>query len=340
VLHQEGRFGARLSRRIDSLVANTKLIIAVNSNLGFFTTGYNYLIQIIPVLIVAPLFIRGKVEFGVISQSAMAFSQLLGAFSLIVTQFQQISSYAVVLARLSALRDGIVELEASGASGIEFRDGGPHIGWERLSLRSPDGATLLLASLTCSVAPGRRLLATGPNEAARLALFRATAGLWRTGEGYIERPSASSIMFVTERPHLPPGTLRDALLEMQPEGKVADADVEAVLGALGIADVVARAGGLDVERDWDDVLSLAEQQRISFARVLLAVPSFAVLDRPATLLGADVAGILRLLAERSITTVTFAPDDALAAQHEDRLLLELDASWSVQPIRQQQSRTA
>ena len=75
----------------------------MNRNLGFFTTGYNYLIQIIPTLIVAPLFIRGKVEFGVVTQSAMAFAQLLGAFSLIVNQFQSISSFAAVIARLSAL---------------------------------------------------------------------------------------------------------------------------------------------------------------------------------------------------------------------------------------------
>ena len=78
----------------------------MNRNLGFFTTGYNYLIQIIPALIVAPLFIRGEVEFGVITQSAMAFAQLLGAFSLIVNQFQSISSFAAVIARLGALGGG------------------------------------------------------------------------------------------------------------------------------------------------------------------------------------------------------------------------------------------
>ena len=75
----------------------------MNRNLGFFTNGYNYLVAIIPTLIVAPLFIRGKVEFGVVTQSAMAFAQLLGAFSLIVNQFQSISSFAAVIARLSAL---------------------------------------------------------------------------------------------------------------------------------------------------------------------------------------------------------------------------------------------
>jgi vitamin B12/bleomycin/antimicrobial peptide transport system ATP-binding/permease protein len=95
----------RIAKRIDELVLNMRRIISVNRNLGFFSTGYNYLIQLIPVLLVAPLFIDGEVEFGVIGQSAMAFAALLGAFSLIVTQFQAISSYASVVARLSEFTD-------------------------------------------------------------------------------------------------------------------------------------------------------------------------------------------------------------------------------------------
>ena len=90
----------RLNQHIDGLVANLKRIMAVNRNLSFFTSGYNYLIQLIPVVVVAPLFIEGRVEFGVIGQSAMAFATLLGAFSLVITQFQAISSYAAVATRL------------------------------------------------------------------------------------------------------------------------------------------------------------------------------------------------------------------------------------------------
>lgn len=90
-----------LNTRIDNLVRNFRRIICVNRNLSFFTTGYNYLIQLIPILFVAPLFIDHKVEFGVIGQSAMAFATLLGAFSLVITQFQAISSYASVVTRLS-----------------------------------------------------------------------------------------------------------------------------------------------------------------------------------------------------------------------------------------------
>jgi putative ATP-binding cassette transporter len=90
----------RLLARVDDLVGNFRRVISINRNLNFFTSGYNYLIQLIPVLIVAPLFIRREVEFGVIGQATMAFATLLGAFSLVITQFQAISAYASVILRL------------------------------------------------------------------------------------------------------------------------------------------------------------------------------------------------------------------------------------------------
>ena len=102
---------AQLLGRLDDLVTNFRRITSINRNVGFFTTGYNWMIQIIPALIIAPAFIERKIEFGVITQSAVAFSTLVAAFSLIVTQFQSLSSYAAVVARLSAL------VEAVGQSG-------------------------------------------------------------------------------------------------------------------------------------------------------------------------------------------------------------------------------
>jgi putative ATP-binding cassette transporter len=336
-LRREGRIRERLLARLDGLVDNLKHIIAVNRNLGFFTTGYNYLIQVVPILIVAPLFIRGQAEFGVISQSSMAFSHLIGAFSLIVTQFQQISSYAVVLARLGALGEGVEQLDAA-AGQIEIDETGTQLAYQGLTLRAPQDGRVLVAGLSAALPAGTRTLVTGADEAARIALFRATAGLWDAGEGRIVRPPPDEILYLTERPYLPPGTLRQALLRTGREETLGDAQILEVLRALGVEAVLERAGGLDAERDWDELLSLGEQQALSFARLALAVPRYALLDRPGTVLDADaVARALDLLAARSITFVTFAADPALAARHDARLELAADGTWTWEPIRSERA---
>src|SRR5262249_37949380 len=157
-----------------------------NRNLGFFTTGYNYMIQLIPVLIVAPLFIRGSAQFGEIPQASMAFAHMVGAFSLVVNQFGQLSSYAAVLARLSALGEAAEAAPARGA-GIEVSEDGECLACERLTLRAPHDARVLVRELSLDVAPGTAALVAGPRDATA-ALERAIAGMWPSGEGRIVRP--------------------------------------------------------------------------------------------------------------------------------------------------------
>jgi putative ATP-binding cassette transporter len=330
LLQREGRLSARLRRRLGALIANAKRIVTVNRNLSFFTTGYNYGIQIIPALIVGPLFIRGDVEFGVITQSAMAFSHLLGAFSLVVTQFGSLSSYAAVLARLSALAAAVEQPQGTTGSPIERTEEEGRLAWENLTLRSRRDGGILVERLGVNVPSGKRVLVSGAEEA-RVALFRATAGLWDAGEGRIVRPAVERIMFLPERPYLPPGTLREVLLRTGREGEVPDDEIVVVLRALGLEPMLTRVGGLDVERDWDDALSLGEQQLLALARVGLAAPAFAVLQSPGTTLDpGQVAAGLRQLSDASITCLVFA-NDAGELTYDAMLELRTDGTWSWRP---------
>src|SRR5262249_2593900 len=285
----EGRLKARLVSRIDALMANFRRITSVNRDLGFFTTSYNYLIQIIPALIVAPRFIRGEVEFGVITQSAMAFAQLLGALSLIINQFGSISSFAAVVARLSAIV-GAVERTVDDRPRIETVEDCDRVAYERLTLRPPGDDGPLVADLSVSIPRGTRVLVTGPNEAAGVVLFRATAGIWPHGEGRIIRPSLDAIFFLPQQPYLPPGTLRHLLVRTGQEQDPSDERILAAIHDAGLDSVVQRAGGLDAEHDWPTILSLGEQQQLVLIRLILAQPSFALLDRVSTALG---PGMLR-----------------------------------------------
>jgi putative ATP-binding cassette transporter len=161
----------------------------------------------IPIVIVAPLFIRGQVEFGVITQSAMAFAQLMGAFSLIVTQFQSLSSYAAVLARLGAFMEAAGEIAARDARLIDLKEGRNEVTFDHLTLRSPRDGRVLIYQLALSIPHGTNVLIRGDSDTVKVALVRALAGIWECSEGRIVRPG-ESFFVMPERPYLPPGTLR------------------------------------------------------------------------------------------------------------------------------------
>lgn len=332
ISRREGRLVARLMESLDALAANTRRTISVNRRLGFFTTGYNYLIQIIPALVVAPLFIHGKVEFGVVTQSAMAFSQVLGAFSIIVDQFQSISSFGAVIVRVSALTAAIEKAPPSDKAAIALVEATGRIAYEHLSLASPDDGAEILKDLTAEIPHGTRVLVVGPNEAARTALFEATAGIWSIGHGTVARPPVEAIAFLPQRPYLPPGTLRDVLLGDGKQQAVTDDQITAALHTLGLESIAAHAGGLDSERDWPAILSLRDQQLLALARLILARPAFALLDRiDGVFEPAQLSQALRRLDENSITYVAFAENAELVEQYDAVLEIRSDGTWSWTP---------
>ena len=330
---REGRLSARLMLRIDAFAENFRQIIDVNRRLGFFTAGYNYLVQLIPVVVVAPMFIHGEVEFGVITQSAVVFATLLGAFSLIINMFQPISSYTAVLSRLNQLWDAMEKdkNQTMPNTNIETTEEDGHIKYEHLTLRSSQDNRILLKDLTITIPHGKRLLISGPNEDAKLALFRATADMSVTGEGKIVRPNLDCVRFLPQRAYLYPGTLRELLLRNGEENVISDERLLAALEELGLSGVLARAHGLDVEQDWPSCLSLGEEQLLAFTRLLLAAPQFAFLDRVYSALSPEQAW--QILLKLSMDSISYiALDDAknLPELYDAILEIKQDGSWQVE----------
>lgn len=328
LLHREGHVHRRLTQRLDEIVANSRRMISVNRNLGYFTNGYNYLMQIIPALIVAPLFIDGDVPFGVITQSAMAFSALMGAFSLAITQFQQISSYAAVIGRLGRLVDAMDEVSLPAEAPIQVREQNGSLVYEGLTLRTADGH-VLLRDLNLAIRRGQRVLITGARGAAKLGLFKATAGLQCQGEGRITRPDSSAILFVPELPYLPYGSLRDLLLRFDPGDGSRDAEMLRVLQRLHLDRIVEQVGGLGVGRDWGSTLGISEQAGLVVARVLLAKPQFVFFDRMNVAMDRTrIERVLRQLVADDISYIVIdKPEDA--TEHFDAVLnIAADGSWT------------
>jgi vitamin B12/bleomycin/antimicrobial peptide transport system ATP-binding/permease protein len=328
--HREGRFKARLSKRLDALTSNFSRLIRINRNLGFFTNGYNYFIQIIPALFIAPLFIWGEKEFGVITQSTMAFATLLGAFSLIVTQFQSISAFTAVTARLHSLNEAIEEANQTILCATSVEGDSNRVAYQNVTLHSADGSSVLISNLNFEMHRGSRWLAIAKDDAQKQALFRATAGVWECGGGQIIRPSLEQILFLPERPYLPPGTLRDILVRSGMESSIKDGEIIAVLNKLRIQDVVSHAKGLDTDQDWDDLLSIGEQHLLTVARIFLAKPAFVFLDRPGSALPkSQISHILDMLTEQGIGVMVLSKNGESRLRYDSILEIKPDGSWKI-----------
>ncbi len=328
--HREGRFKARLNKRLDALASNFRRLIRINRNLGFFTNGYNYFIQIIPALIIAPMFIMGDEEFGVITQSTMAFATLLGAFSLIVTQFQSISAFTAVTARLHTLNDAIDTAQRTTPCTITIEESPDRVAYEHVTLQSADRSRVWISDLTLEIPRGSRWLVIAKEDAPKVAFFRATAGVWDCGGGRIIRPGLDDIFFLPERPYLPPGTLREVLLRTGAESVMPDAIIHGVLVKLGLEEIVTRAHGLDTDQDWDDLLSIGEQHLLSVSRIFLAKPAFVFLDRPGSALPKNqIFSIIEMLTEQGIGVVILAKNGESRLRYDAILEIKADGAWEV-----------
>jgi putative ATP-binding cassette transporter len=332
-----------LHRRLDAVVENMKAIIGLSRNISFFTVGYDYLTQLIPLLIVAPLYIAGHAEFGEVTQAAMAFAFVVNAFSLIVKEFQRLSTFGAVVERLGKFAEVLDEesLVAAathrGEGGIETVEG-DRIAFERVTLLTPREGRVLVRDLSVQAPAGRRLLITGPSGSGRTSLLRAVAGLWTRGHGRIVRPPLARMMFLPQQPYLRQGTLRDQFLYATHHEDLSDERILEVLRATGFEEALDRLGGLDAQPDgdWRHTLSLGEQQQVAFARLLLAEPAFALLDEPTISLdGPTAERLYQRLAATPITYVSVTNDAHLRKYHDAELDLMGNGGWRELSLRRE-----
>jgi putative ATP-binding cassette transporter len=333
ISHRESRFNSRLNFKLKRLTNNFKKLIRVNLKLGFFANNYNYFIQIIPALIIAPAYMNHEVEFGVITQSAMAFTTLLGAFSLIVTQFQSISSFSAVVTRLHLLSESIDKLENNHITQPSVNIVSDLVKYKNINLKSNDQNEILLKNLNLEIRKGETYLIHSKSEISLVALFRATAGLWDYNGGKIFRPDLENIYFLPERPYLPPGPLRRTLISFEDEIAKTDEQIISIISALGLDSIVIRSGGLRSELDWNDELSLKEQYLFSIARILIASPTFIFMDRPSTSLSeSEIYKILEIFQNYNITPIVFSNDALNKKYFTHQLSILKNGKWKINSI--------
>ena len=213
------------------------------------------------------------------------------------------------------------------------QDVAPHLSLHHLTLQTPNYQRTLIEDLTLALAPPSSLLVAGPSGCGKSSLLRAIAGLWNSGKGVIQRPAMDELLFLPQRPYMILGNLRQQLLYPYPEAEMTDEQLQAVLATVNLPDLAERFGGFEAEPEWSDVLSLGEQQRLSFARVLLHRPRYAILDEATSALDRhNEAQLYNALEATPTTFLSVGHHESLEAHHQQLLRLAEDHTWQLSPL--------
>mmetsp|Transcript_42876 Transcript_42876/g.100600 ORF Transcript_42876/g.100600 Transcript_42876/m.100600 type:complete len:671 (+) Transcript_42876:117-2129(+) len=318
---------------------------------GMFMSTFRFATFAVPALAVGPAYLRGEVEFGAISQCSMAFNVMMDGLMLIMNKQREISGLVVEVERLSKLQETL-EKQALGKStnamaGVQgctsiahIEERGKHLEaplvLKDVLLRTPppvlqtghDVQQTLVENLSLQVSKGDRLLIAGDSGAGKSSLLRSIAGLWSEGSGSIHTGVRSSMFFMPQRPYMCMGTLRSQLLYPREEDLgVPDSDLRQVLALVNLGYLLERHDMSD-EKDWSSMLSLGEQQRVNFARLLLRTDiSMVLLDEGTSACDPKNESILySLLAEKVPTYISVGHRPALRRFHTHALLLRRHAA--------------
>lgn len=282
----------RLRIAFEQVRRNWRSLIAQQTGLQFFQGASSSVSDYVMMIVLAPRLLAGTMTVGSMTSLQLVFSQALAKLGWFASAWPEIISWVAIANRLGDLDAAV---DALPAGGIEIREGETGgVSTARLSLSLPDRSPLVEIG-DVRFAPGERWLVRGPSGAGKSTMLRAVAGLWPYGDGEIRTPG-QGMLFVPQKSYLPLGTLKAALAYPHPEDMVDDDACRRALTDCRLPELVNRLHETD---RWAQRLSLGEQQRLAFARILLIRPDYLFLDETTSALDIDTERYLyALLVER------------------------------------------
>ncbi len=316
--------------RFAKVISNFWQLMKQTKILNFYVNGYAQLAVIVPLILAAPQYFAGAIALGGLMQTVSAFGRVQDALSYFVESYDSIAQLAAVVKRLDTFTEHMerAEMVENGVRPQMADD--TELRVEDLRVQLPD-SRVLLENCSLTLPAGSRLLVTGSSGCGKSTLLRTLAGIWPYGKGNLSLQKNSRLLFLPQKPYLPLGSLRRALYY---PGTAAgsDAALQAVLVKVGLDKFVTR---LDEVDDWSRILSLGEQQRLAFARVLLQKPDWVFLDEATSALDEPrEAEVYELLKKElpQMGVVSVGHRSTLYAQHEQELKLAGDGNWQLQTI--------
>lgn len=268
---------ANIQHTLREVLARWRVVIRQQSFVTLIIQGNAVLSPVIPLLIGAPKYLAGDLSLGELMQISAAFLQVQMAFNWLVENFFRLAEWTASARRILELSLTLHTFSETDAARTEIEvkeSADARIHLIDLSVAQHNGATMI-RNADFVIEPGEKILIKGESGTGKSTLIRAIAGLWPWGKGTIQLPPDARVMFVPQRPYIPNGTLRDALIYPESGPARSDDEIAAALRRGGLRHL---AEDLDREERWDKLLSGGEQQRLAFARLVLHRPEIIVLD--------------------------------------------------------------
>jgi vitamin B12/bleomycin/antimicrobial peptide transport system ATP-binding/permease protein len=335
----------RIKGRFSEVFDNFKRLIFWELNLNILTNAYEFIPFILPAIVVAPGIFAGELEVGKVTEAQGAFIRIFFSLNLIVARFQSLTTFGAGVERLYTFMESLAPTETA-VDEAEHTDlatiatevtAGNSPAIDRLELASvtlqtPNRERTLIEDLSIKLSTGQSLLVRGPSGCGKSSLLRAIVGLWDAGTGKIIRPPLEQMLFLPQRPYMVLGTLRDQMLYPHMDAEVEDTYLSKILIQVNLPDLAQQHGGFNTEQNWGQVLSLGEQQRLIFARLLINKPSYAILDEATSALDSqNEKQLYQQLRDSGMTFLSVGHRESLSDYHQSILDISTDRTWSLKP---------
>ena len=290
-------------------------------------SGFNLVVSqisvVFPLLIQVGRYFEKQIKLGDLMQTLQVFGKLHSNLSFFRNTYDSFAEYKATLDRLTGFHYSVESAQKQSKTNIT--DHPTDVIFQHLSVKSPMGKTLI-KDLNLTLTQGNSLLIQGQSGVGKTTLLRTVAGLWSYAQGEIFCPQ-HNILFLSQRPYLPQGNLLTALYYPDSTENVDLAKIKQVLEQVQLAHLQDR---LEQEQDWTRILSLGEQQRLAFARLLLHKPKVAFLDEASASLDEGMEhAMYRLIRDKlpNTTIISVGHRSTLIPLHQQQLELRVDGDW-------------
>ena len=316
-----------LFQQFDRIIQNVWQMVFRTLKLSGFNFVVSQVSVIFPFIIQASRYFSKQIELGDLIQTAQAFGKVQSALSFFRNSYDDFAGYRAVLDRLTGFHTAIEQ--ANQTSNIVIQPTETAVEFENLTVNKPTGEALI-KNLNLHLPQGSSLLIKGPSGSGKTTLLRTIAGLWAYSEGTVRCPQ-HDVLFLSQKPYLPQGRLIDALF--YPQVAPEDVDLAKAAQVMQQVQIGHLAEKLTQENDWTRVLSLGEQQRLSFARVLMHKPLAAFLDEATASMDEGLEDAMYRLLRKELpqtTIISVGHRSTLQTHHQQHLLINPeDQSWQL-----------